>query len=437
MLSVKISINLPYKTFITLILNFEELNLVPELQEGLDSMGFSEATPIQEQTIPLVLQNKDIIACAQTGTGKTASYLLPVLHKIFKAKTEEINTLILVPTRELALQIDQQIMGFAYFTQATSIAVYGGGDGADYEQQKKALREGVNIVVATPGRIIAHLTSGKVKIESLEHLILDEADRMLDMGFYDDIVRIISYLPEKRQNLLFSATMPQRIRVLAKKILRNPAEVNIAISKPSEGIKQLAYVAFDNQKGKLLMSILKDGGFKSIIIFASKKETVKSINSELNKKGIKSEAFHSDLEQNQREEIMNLFKGGQLAVLVGTDVISRGIDVVGIDLVVNYDVPPDPEDYIHRIGRTARAEATGTAITFINEKDQNKFHRIETLMEKEVEKLPLPEELGEAPVYAPAKKRSKTNFKKKPNNKKWGKPKNDKKKVHKQPKTSQ
>ncbi|ADY50988.1 DEAD/DEAH box helicase domain protein [Pseudopedobacter saltans DSM 12145] len=409
-------------------MNFEEFNFVPELQEGLDSMGFSKATPIQEQTIPLVLQNKDIIACAQTGTGKTASYLLPVLNKIYQKQTEKINTLILVPTRELALQIDQQIMGLAYFTQATSIAVYGGGDGVDYEQQKRSLREGVNIIVATPGRIIAHLTSGKIKFDSLEHLILDEADRMLDMGFYDDIVRIISYLPQKRQNLLFSATMPPRIRGLAKKILKHPAEVNIAISKPSEGINQLAYMAFDNQKGRLLMSILKDGGFKSIIIFASKKETVKSINSELNKKGIKSEAFHSDLEQHQREEIMNRFKGGQLSVLVGTDVISRGIDVVGIDLVVNYDVPPDPEDYIHRIGRTARAEATGTAITFINDKDQNKFHRIEKLIEREIEKIPLPEELGEAPGYEPTKKKkSKTHFKKKPTNKKWGKNKKEKK----------
>jgi len=410
-------------------LSFEEFNFVPELQEGLDSMGFSKATPIQEQTIPLVLQNKDIIACAQTGTGKTASYLLPVLNKIYQKQTEKINTLILVPTRELALQIDQQIMGLAYFTQATSIAVYGGGDGIDYEQQKRSLREGVNIIIATPGRIIAHLTSGKIKFDHLEHLILDEADRMLDMGFYDDIVRIISYLPQRRQNLLFSATMPSKIRGLAKKILKQPAEVNIAISKPSEGINQLAYMAFDAQKGKLLISILKNGGFKSIIIFASKKETVKAINNELNKRGIKSEAFHSDLEQSQRESLLNQFKGGQLPVLVGTDVISRGIDVVGIDLVVNFDVPPDPEDYIHRIGRTARAETTGTAITFINDKDQYKFQRIELLIEREIEKLALPEELGEAPIYAPAKKKSKTNFKKKSNNKKWGKFKNKKEKV--------
>ena len=427
MVYVKISIFLQLIINTSTILNFEEFNFIPELQEGLDSMGFSKATPIQEQTIPLVLQNKDIIACAQTGTGKTASYLLPVLHKIYQKQSEKINTLILVPTRELALQIDQQIMGLAYFTQATSIAVYGGGDGIDYEQQKRSLREGVNIIIATPGRIIAHLTSGKIKFDHLEHLILDEADRMLDMGFYDDIVRIISYLPEKRQNLLFSATMPPKIRGLAKKILKQPAEVNIAISKPSAGISQLAYMAFDTQKGKLLMSILKNGGFKSIIIFASKKETVKAINNELNKRGIKSEAFHSDLEQSQRENLLNQFKGGQLPVLVGTDVISRGIDVVGIDLVVNFDVPPDPEDYIHRIGRTARAETTGTAITFINDKDQYKFHRIELLIEKEIEKLALPEELGEAPIYAPAKKKSKANFKKKPGNKKWGKFKKEKK----------
>lgn len=396
-------------------MKFEDFNFVTQLQEGLDTMGYTKATPIQQQAIPIILENKDLIACAQTGTGKTASYLLPVLHKIQTDRTEGINTLILSPTRELALQIDQQIMGLAYFTGCSSIAVYGGGDGKNYEQQKRSLQDGVNIIVATPGRLIAHLTSGGIDLKNLKHLILDEADRMLDMGFYEDIVRIISYLPVKRQNLLFSATMPAKIRQLAKKILHNPEEVNISISKPSEGINQQAYSVFDEQKLALIKMILSDKAYSSIIIFASRKEIVKKLNSELNRKGISSEAFHSDLDQDQREDIINRFKGKNLAVLVGTDVISRGIDVEGISLVVNYDVPPDPEDYIHRIGRTARAETTGTAITFINQKDQHKFFRIETFLGTEIPKIPLPESLGEAPIYNPGKARSSksSNWKKK------------------------
>jgi ATP-dependent RNA helicase RhlE len=396
-------------------LKFEDFNFVPSLQEGLDTMGFTKPTPIQQEAIPHILSDKDLIACAQTGTGKTASYLLPLLHKIEQEDQSHINTLILAPTRELALQIDQQIMGLAYFTGCTSIAVYGGGDGFSYEQQKRSLTEGVNIIVATPGRLIAHLTSGAINLNHLKHLVLDEADRMLDMGFYDDIVRIISYLPAKRQNLLFSATMPPKIRSLSKKILHNPVEVNIAISKPSEGILQQAYLVYDEEKNDLLIQILANSEYKSVIVFASRKETVKKLNSALNRKGILSEAFHSDLDQDSREDIMVRFKGKNLAVLVGTDVISRGIDVVGISLVVNYDVPPDPEDYIHRIGRTARAETTGTAITFINEKDQRKFGRIENMIGNEVIKLPLPEGMKPGPIYNPLAK-SKTNF-----NPKWKK----------------
>lgn len=380
-------------------------------------MGFEEATPIQEHAIPVILQQKDLIACAQTGTGKTASYLLPILNRIANNPQERINSLILVPTRELALQIDQQIMGFGYFTGATSICVYGGGDGIGYEQQKRAIRDGVNIIVATPGRLIAHISSGKFNFSDLETLVLDEADRMLDMGFLDDLMRIISYLPKKRQSLLFSATMPPKIRTLAKKILHDPAEINVAISKPSEGIDQQAYVVYDEQKIKLIKHILSNPVFESTIIFASKKEIVKRLTRELVKMGVVAEGFHSDLEQVQREEIMNRFKARRVAVLVGTDVISRGIDIVGISLVVNYDVPPDPEDYVHRIGRTARAATTGTAITFINDKDQNKFARIERLIEKEVPKHALPDGFGEGPAYTPnaksKKKRSGNKNKKK------------------------
>ncbi|RZF62628.1 DEAD/DEAH box helicase [Sphingobacterium corticibacterium] len=395
-------------------MKFIEFGFSPTLEEGLDSMGFEEATPIQEKTIPVILNGKDIIACAQTGTGKTASYLLPILNKIAENPQERINSLILVPTRELAVQIDQQIMGFGYFTGATSICVYGGGDGAGYEQQRRAIQEGVNIIVATPGRLIAHMGSGKVDYSHLEHLVLDEADRMLDMGFHDDIMRIISALPKKRQSLLFSATMPPKIRTLAKKILYQPLEINVAISKPSEGIDQQAYLVYDEHKMELIKHILDNPVYESTIIFASKKDIVKRLTKELIKKGIVAEGFHSDLEQVQREDIMQRFKARRIRVLVGTDVISRGIDIVGISLVVNYDVPPDPEDYVHRIGRTARAATTGTAITFINEKDQNRFSRIERLIEREIPKTPLPAGFTEGPLYAPrtGTKKKNTNRKK-------------------------
>lgn len=385
-------------------MKFTEFGLAPSLEEGLDSMGYEDATPIQEQAIPVVLQHKDLIACAQTGTGKTASYLLPVLHKIAEEQSDYINTLILVPTRELALQIDQQIMGLGYFTGATSIAVYGGGNGMDYEQQRTAIKEGANIIVATPGRLIAHLASGKLHFNKVKHFILDEADRMLDMGFHEDIMKIISFLPKKRQNLLFSATMPGKIRTLAKQILHDPTEINIALSKPSEGINQQVYMVYDDQKTALIQHILTNPTYTSTIIFASKKEFVKRLSTDLYKSGIAVEAFHSDLEQAQREDIMNRFKAKQINVLIGTDVISRGIDIVGISLVINYDVPPDPEDYIHRVGRTARAATTGTAITFVNQKDQPRFAKIEELIGSSIEKLDLPEGFSAGPAYDPDRK---------------------------------
>ena len=394
-------------------MTFDDFNFDPQLMEGLLSMGYDKPTPIQEQAIPLILSNKDLIACAQTGTGKTAAYLLPVLHKIINTEKRHLNTLIIAPTRELAQQIDQQIEGFAYFISVSSIPIYGGGDGAAWEQQKKAMKEGADIIIATPGRLIAQLTSGAMNLEHMQHLILDEADRMLDMGFYDDIIRIMKYLPAKRQTLLFSATMPPKIRALATKILNEPREINIAISKPAEGILQQAYMAYDNQKVSLIKHILKEGNYSSAIIFASTKENVKNLDVELRRAGLSLKAFHSDLEQAEREKIMREFKSKQVQMLIGTDILSRGIDVEGISLVVNFDVPPDPEDYIHRIGRTARAETTGTAITFINPKDQERFFKIENLIGKEIPKIPLPEFLGEAPAYQPQVKKQ-GSFKKKP-----------------------
>lgn len=386
-------------------MTFSDFQFAPEVQEGLQSMGYKNPTPIQSQAIPLVLQHKDLIACAQTGTGKTASYLLPILHHISQTEKKYINTLILAPTRELAQQIDQQVEGLAYFAGISSIAVYGGGDGAVYETQKKAMREGVDIIIATPGRLIAHLNSGAINLDYLQHLVLDEADRMLDMGFSDDIMRIISFLPKKRQTLLFSATMPPKIKGLATSILQQPEEVTISISKPAEGITQQAYNTHDHQKLPLIESLLKDKTYKSGIIFSSTKDKVKELDKAFRKIGIQAKAFHSDLDQSERESLLQAFRARQLPFLIGTDVLSRGIDVEGIELVVNFDVPPDAEDYIHRIGRTARAATTGTAITFINERDQRKFQAIENLIGKPIDKLPLPEGMGEAPAYQPELKR--------------------------------
>ena len=395
-------------------MTFNDFNFDPQLFEGLQSMGYVKPTPIQAQAIPLILDNKDLIACAQTGTGKTASYLLPLLQHISTTDKKHTKALILAPTRELAQQIDQQVEGLAYFAGISSIAVYGGGDGMIYEQQRRAMTDGVDIIIATPGRLIAHLASGVIKLEHVEYLVLDEADRMLDMGFYEDLIRIIGFLPEKRQTMLFSATMPGKIRKLANTILKDPEQINIALSQPAVGILQQVYMVHDHQKIKLITDLLKDGNHTSVLVFASRKETVKELNRTLKKAGVKAEAFHSDLEQEQRETILRSFKARQLPVIIGTDVLSRGIDVEGISLVINFDVPPDPEDYIHRIGRTARAETTGTAITFVNERDQKRFASIESLIGKEINRIALPEELGEAPLYQPEVKRKSPFRKKKP-----------------------
>src|SRR5690606_4774214 len=378
-------------------------------------MGFKNPTPIQAQAIPLIQSKHDLIACAQTGTGKTASYLLPVMDGICRLeKRPPIGALILAPTRALALQIDQQIEGLAYFTGISSIAIYGGGSGADYEQQRRSLREGVDIVIATPGRLIAHLNAGGVLLNDIQFLVLDEADRMLDMGFQEDLLHIIRKLPTKRQTLLFSATMPSKIKAFAQKLLKNPEHVNIATSSPAEGILQQCYRVFDESKNSLLVDILKTGEYKSVIVFASTKEKVKRLHTDLKKTGLKVKAFHSDLQQDERQEILLEFKNRKLNVLVGTDVLSRGIDVDGIDLVVNFDVPGDPEDYIHRIGRTARAESTGTAITFVNNRDYGKFNSIETHMDRKVDRVSLPIAIGKEP-NEPVKS-DKKSFKRKSNN---------------------
>jgi ATP-dependent RNA helicase RhlE len=391
-------------------LTFHNFKFDERLLNGLDAMGFTKPTPIQQQAIPVILEDHDLIACAQTGTGKTGAYILPVLNKILHAETRHLNTLIIAPTRELAQQIDQQIEGFGYFLGVSSMSIYGGGDGATWDQQRKALEQGADIIIATPGRLIALLAAGTIKFDHLEHLILDEADRMLDMGFYDDIIKIINYLPKDRQTLLFSATMPPKIRTLATRILNNPKEISIAIAKPAAGIVQQAYLVYDSQKAEVLKHIMKTVPWKSMIIFASTKEVVKKLDIAFQRGNLKVKAFHSDLEQPEREEILRAFKNKQLNILIGTDVLSRGIDVEGISLIINYDVPPDPEDYVHRVGRTARAETTGTAVTLVNEKDQRKFFSIENLIGQTITKMELPSSVGEGPAYTPGEKRKKSSF---------------------------
>ncbi len=355
--------------------------------EGLEAMRFDNATPIQEQAIPAIMEGRDVLACAQTGTGKTAAFLLPVLHRITETPPTGIDTLIIVPTRELAMQIDQQLEGFSYFTPVSAVAIYGGRDGHSMELERNALKKGAPIVIATPGRFIAHLDLGYVNLSTVRHLILDEADRMLDMGFAPDINKITSQVPRSRQTLMFSATMPLQIRKFVKDLMRNPLEITIAVSRPAEKIRQLAFEVEDEAKYPLVERLLAEReNLERVIIFAGSKIKVREVAQRLSKRGMKVAAIHSDLEQAEREERLLAFRNGSLPVVVATDVLSRGIDVKGIDMVINFDVPGDAEDYVHRIGRTARAEAMGEAITFINRKDRMRFGRIEKLIGRVIEK---------------------------------------------------
>ena len=390
-----------------LSLRFTDFNFVPALLEGIEASNYETATPVQEQVIPPILSGRDVIASAQTGTGKTAAFLLPVMNQLLlHPVTDSVGALILVPTRELAIQISQHVEGLSYFTNLSSIAIYGGSDAQNFVAEKKALQLGADIVVCTPGRLIAHLNMGYVNFKQLKFLVLDEADRMLDMGFQDDINKILAHLPAARQSLLFSATMPEKIRALARKILKDPVEINIAISKPPEKIIQKAYVVHEPQKMPLISLLLKQTPYKNAVVFCSRKQTVKELTRNLKRSGFTVEEIHSDLEQSVRENTLSAFASGRVPLLVATDIISRGIDIDTIDLVVNWDVPDDGEDYVHRIGRTARAEADGTAYTLVSEADQRKFGDIERLLEKEVEKATVPAELGPTPAYEPNKRQA-------------------------------
>lgn len=419
-------------------MTFDDFELNDDLLDGIYSMNFREPTPIQEKAIPAILDGKDLIACAQTGTGKTAAFLLPIMDQIHMSDYDgkDTHTIIIVPTRELALQIDYQIQGLSYFTPVTSIAVYG-GDSSTFSNQRNALKRGVDIIVATPGKLLSHLNIG-AKVNKVRNLILDEADRMLDMGFHDDILQIASHLPKERQNIFFSATMPPKIRNLAKELLRNPLEINIAISKTSKNVTQKAFLLYENQKNMMVDFLVQQEDYESVIIFTSTKSKVNEITRALQKRKLSVEGISSDLDQKQREDVLLRFKGKVTKILVGTDIISRGIDVDTVELVINYDVPKDPEDYVHRIGRTARASRKGEAITFIsdNSKEQISFSKIEQLIKLEIEKPQNPDFLGLGPKYQPNTRRGSSrnnNFGQKRYSNSQGNNSNSKNKYHKKP----
>lgn len=383
-------------------MRFEETYLNDNILDALYDMRFEECTPIQEKCIPEILDYHDVMGVAQTGTGKTAAYLLPILSMLDEDDypKDAINCIIMSPTRELAQQIDQAMQGFGYYLDGiSSVAVYGGNDGSRYDQEMRSLRMGADVVIATPGRLLSHIRMGNVDLSRVSFFVLDEADRMLDMGFYDDIMTIVKGLPQNRQTIMFSATMPDKIQTLARNILYKPVEVKIAVSKPAEKIKQSAYVCYDTQKLPILRHIFATEEQKRIIIFSGKKERVKEINRELQKMKVNCCSMHSDLTQQERDEVMYLFKSGQKDVLVATDIVARGIDIDDIRMVINYDVPHDAEDYVHRIGRTARADRDGVAITLVNPDDIRRFLQIEHFLENEVIKTPLPDGLGDAPEY--------------------------------------
>lgn len=390
-------------------MKFTDLDLNDDILDALYDMRFDDCTPVQEKCIPEIIKGKDVLGVAQTGTGKTAAYLLPVLSQLADGgySKDSINCLIMSPTRELAQQIDQAMQGFSYYIpDVSSVAVYGGNDGNRYDQELKSMRLGADVIIATPGRLISHLSLGNVDLSKVSFFILDEADRMLDMGFSEDIMKIASYLPKDCQTIMFSATMPQDIEKLAQSLLKDPVEIKLAVSKPAEKIQQSAYICYETQKLEIIKDIFKAGNLKRVIIFSGSKQKVKRINQALTRLHINSGEMHSDLDQAQRDQMMFKFKSGQLDVLVATDILARGIDIDDITMVINYDVPHDCEDYVHRIGRTARADRDGQAITLVNEDDMFAFHQVEKFLDKEITKNALPEECGEGPEYVVSKRKA-------------------------------
>ncbi len=388
---------------------FDELPFEDEILDALDAMNFVEMTPVQEQTMPIIMDGHDVISCAQTGTGKTAAYILPLLNNLLNDShsADHLNAIIMAPTRELAQQIDQQMQGFSYFAPFSSVAVYGGNDGNAWDIQKKGLTHGADIVIATPGRLLSHMKVYNIDFSHIKYFILDEADRMLDMGFYDDIMKIVNKLPKSRQTIMFSASMPPKIRTMAKQIMHAPKEVRIAISRPPETIHQMAYICYEPQKIKLIEHIFQDKTLSKVILFVGKKNAVHDITRSLRKLGLRADEMHSDLEQSARDHVMHEFRNGRVDILVATDIVSRGIDIDDIPLVINYNVPRDAEDYVHRIGRTARAANSGEAITLVGPDEQIFFQRIEKFLEKDIEKLSLPQGFEPGPEYVIGKEEKK------------------------------
>ena len=388
-------------------MRFDELQLSDDILDALDAMNFEECTPIQEKSIDLILNGNDLIACAQTGTGKTAAYLLPIIDLLAETEaTPTVKCVIMVPTHELAKQIDQQMEGFAYYMPVSSLAIHGGNDGKEFARQQHALRQGADMVIATPGRLLAHMKMGYVDLSHVRYFVLDEADRMLDMGFSDDIMRIVAELPKDRQTLMFSATMPKKIQQLAATILHEPKEVKIAVSKPAEKIDQSIFVCHEGQKAELLKRLFADGFNKRVIVFSSSKQKVKEITQLMRRAKWKAAEMHSDLDQKQREDVMLDFRAGRIDILIATDILARGIDIDDIAMVVNYDVPREAEDYVHRIGRTARANTDGKAVTFVSERDQQRWAQIESFLGTEIRREEVPSELGEAPEFRPRRRDS-------------------------------
>ena len=430
---------------------FDELPLADEVLDALWDMHFDECTPVQEHTIPVILEGRDVISCAQTGTGKTAAFILPLLTNLLYDNHDpnKLNAIIMAPTRELAQQIDQQMEGFGFYVPFSSVAIYGGNDSGAWGTQSTGLQKGADIVIATPGRLLSLMNIYNIDFSGVKYFILDEADRMLDMGFYDDIMAVVNRLPKDRQTIMFSATMPANIRKMAKAIMNNPAEVQIAVSRPPESIRQMAVDIYEAQKTAYLSKLLSGGlnvesqkskvkGLKKVIVFVGKKQGVKDLTRALRANNIEARAMHSDLEQKERDEVMLDFRNNKVDVLVATDIVSRGIDVDDIPLVINYDVPRDAEDYVHRIGRTARAENKGEAITLVSPEDKHFFNKIERFLQKSIERLPLPSSLGAQPnssvcsLAADAPKRSSKH--RKGGKPRWHnrKPKNNRPKAHKQ-----
>lgn len=403
-------------------MRFEDVLTNDDVLDGLYDMHFDECTPIQEAAIPVVLEGRDLLACAQTGTGKTAAYLLPIINQLAEGgyPEDQVNCVIMAPTRELVQQIDRQLQGFSYFMPVSGTAIYGGTDGYTYDQQRRSLKAGADVVIATPGRLLAHLSMGYVDLSNVSFFVLDEADRMLDMGFFDDIMQIISRLPKERQTLLFSATMPPKIQQLANQVLRDPFEIKLKVSKPAEKIDQKVYICYETQKTPIIKSIFKENPPYRVIIFSSSKLKVKQLARELRGMKYKVAEMHSDLDQTHRDDVMLDFKSGKVNVIVATDILSRGIDIDDIEMVVNYDSPREAEDYVHRIGRTARADRDGKAVTLVSPDEFFKLRKIEQLMEMTIPRAEVPAEFGETPVYDPSRRKNTARKSGKPHNRHRG-----------------